>query len=253
LSKLHTELDFSLTNFSECDSSYKITVICPKHGVKRPRIYHLLNGEGGCNECRYDKIREKCVTTIEEFEEKVRRVHGDKYDLSKVEYVNVFTKVEVVCPKHGSFWVTPDSLINSKSGCPICNNSHLEEEMCLFLNKNNIKYIPQKHFQWLGLQSLDFYLPDYNVGIECQGIQHFIPTNNFGSKKVEDCFEHILTYDIRKYERCKENGLTLLYFTYPINFKKEYYDNETYGSIYHRSNVFFNKEQLLNKIKGLKT
>ena len=65
-------------------------------------------------------------------------------------------------------------------------------------------------------------------------------------------FEYNVSNDIKKYERCKENGLTLLYFTYPVNFKKEYYDNVTYGSIYHRDNVFFNKEKLLNKIKGLK-
>ena len=252
LSKLHPELDFSMSKVSECDSNYKIWVRCPQHGMKYTRLYHLLNGCGGCYECGNEKSRKTQIPTQEEFEEKVRRVHGDKYDTSKVEYINSHTKIEIICPKHGSFWTTPTSFISRKSGCPICSSSHLEHEMNQFLMKNNIKSIPQKHFQWLGLQSLDFYLPDYNVGIECQGIQHFIPTNNFGSKKVEDCFEHILTYDIRKYVRCKENGLTLLYFTYPVNFKKEYYDNPTYGSIYHKDNVFFDKQVLLDKIKGLK-
>jgi hypothetical protein len=124
--------------------------------------------------------------------------------------------------------------------------------MSRFLNENGIKSIPQKSFKWLGLQRLDFYLPEYNVGIECQGIQHFRPTQYVNIKSAEETFENNVVYDIKKYERCKENGLTLLYFTYPINFKKEYYDNETYGSIYHKGNVFFNKEKLLNKIKGLK-
>ena len=146
LSRLHPELDFSLTKVSECDSSYKITVICPKHGIKRPRLYHLLNGEGGCNECRYDKIREKEVTTLEQFIDKARRVHGEKYSYDKVKYINALTKVEIVCPKHGSFWPSPDNFINKRSGCPICNNSHLEDEISRFLNENNIKYIPQKIF-----------------------------------------------------------------------------------------------------------
>ena len=254
LSKLHPELDFSLANFSECDSSYKITVICPKHGVKHPRIYHLLNGEGGCNECRYGKIKEKEKLPFSTFIGNAHKVHGEKYDLSKVVYVNSHTKVEIVCPKHGSFWTTPTSFVSRKSGCPICNNSHLEDELSRFLNENNIKSIPQKSFKWLGLQRLDFYLPEYNVGIECQGIQHFKVTNYVYSKPLtnEEYFEYNVSNDIKKYERCKENGLTLLYFTYPVNFKKEYYDNVTYGSIYHRGNVFFNKEKLLNKIKGLK-
>ena len=254
LSKLHPELDFSLAKFSECDSSYKITVICPKHGVKHPRIYHLLNGEGGCNECRYDKIREKEVTTIEQFNEKARRVHGDKYDLSKVEYVNAFTKIEIICKKHGSFWTTPTSFISSKTGCPVCNNSHLEHELKMFLNKNDIKAVPQKTYKWLGLQKLDFYLPDYNVAIECQGIQHFKITNYTYStiRTPEETFEYNVSNDIKKSERCKENSLPLLYFTYKYNFKDKYYGNETYGSIYHRDNVFFDKQELLDKIKGLK-
>jgi hypothetical protein len=254
LSRLHPELDFSLTKVSESDRDYKITVICPKHGLKYPRLYHLLNGEGGCNECRYDKIKEKEKLPLSTFIENAHKVHGEKYDLSKVVYVNSHTKVEIVCPKHGSFWTTPTSFVSRKSGCPICNNSHLEDEICKFLSKNNIKSIPQKTFKWLGLQKLDFYLPEYNVGIECQGIQHFKVTNYVYSKPLtnEEYFEYNISNDIKKYERCKENGLTLLYFTYPVNFKKEYYDNVTYGSIYHRDNVFFNKEQLLSKIKGLK-
>jgi hypothetical protein len=63
---------------------------------------------------------------------------------------------------------------------------------------------------------------------------------------------YYVTNDIKKNERCSENNLPLFYFTYKENFKEEYYDNETYGSIYHKGNVFFNKEKLLNKIKGLK-
>ena len=253
LSRLHPELDFSLTKVSECDKvDYKITAICPKHGVKHPRLYHLLNGEGGCNECRYDKIRVKEVTTIEQFVEKARRAHGDKYSYDKVEYVNALTKVEIICPKHGSFWASPDNFINKRSGCPICNNSHLEDELSRFFSKNGIKSMPQKSFKWLGLQRLDFYLPEYNVGIECQGIQHFRPTQYVNIKSAEETFENNVVYDIKKYERCSENNLPLFYFTYKENFKEEYYDNETYGSIYHKGNVCFNKEQLLNKIKGLK-
>lgn len=46
---------------------------------------------------------------------------GDKYDYSKVEYVNCDTKVCIICPIHGEFWQTPYNHINRKCGCPKCS------------------------------------------------------------------------------------------------------------------------------------
>lgn len=45
--------------------------------------------------------------TTEDFIKKARGVHGDKYDYSKVEYVNNQTKVCIICKKHGEFWQRP--------------------------------------------------------------------------------------------------------------------------------------------------
>ena len=39
--------------------------------------------------------------TTEEFIKKAREVHGDRYDYSKVEYVNKKTKVCIICKEHG--------------------------------------------------------------------------------------------------------------------------------------------------------
>jgi len=58
--------------------------------------------------------------TTEQFIEKARAIHGDKYDYSKVEYVNAKTKVCIVCKEHGEFWMRPDNFINSKQECPGC-------------------------------------------------------------------------------------------------------------------------------------
>lgn len=56
----------------------------------------------------------------EEFVEKAIKIHGNKYDYSKVEYVNNKTKVCIICPEHGEFWQAPDKHINRKHGCPKC-------------------------------------------------------------------------------------------------------------------------------------
>lgn len=42
----------------------------------------------------------------EEYISQVRKVHGDKYDYSKVEYRGSDVKICVVCPIHGEFWPT---------------------------------------------------------------------------------------------------------------------------------------------------
>lgn len=57
-----------------------------------------------------------------EFINDVKRVHGNKYDYSKVEYINMKTKVEIVCIKHGSFWQSPEKHIDRKQGCASCSN-----------------------------------------------------------------------------------------------------------------------------------
>ena len=54
-----------------------------------------------------------------EFIIKAREVHGDKYDYSKVNYVNNKTKVCIICPKHGEFWQIPSSHLRG-IGCNKC-------------------------------------------------------------------------------------------------------------------------------------
>lgn len=58
--------------------------------------------------------------TTETFIEKARKVHGNKYDYSKVNYINSQTKVCIICPEHGEFWQTPNSHLNG-IGCPKCS------------------------------------------------------------------------------------------------------------------------------------
>lgn len=58
-----------------------------------------------------------------EFIKRAKLKHGDKYDYQLVTYENIRTKVEIICPVHGSFLQTPDSHLHSGCGCPECANS----------------------------------------------------------------------------------------------------------------------------------
>jgi ssDNA-binding Zn-finger/Zn-ribbon topoisomerase 1 len=57
--------------------------------------------------------------TTEKWIEKAIKIHGDKYDYSKVEYINNRTPVCIICPEHGEFYQVPYAHLAGK-GCPIC-------------------------------------------------------------------------------------------------------------------------------------
>ena len=81
------------------------------------------------------------------------------------------------------------------------------------LEENKIEYEYQKNFKWLGRQTLDFYLPKYNIAIECQGDQHYKPVD-FGGKGKEwakKLFEKTKKLDRIKLNKVKENNIRMLY------------------------------------------
>lgn len=78
-------------------------------------------------------------------------------------------------------------------------------------------------------QSIDFYLPEYNVGIEYQGRQHFYDNTKFS-------FKDTIERDRRKRGRCIENGVKLYYFT----FEKQYIKNFNEYVIYTDYNEMIN-------------
>ena len=111
----------------------------------------------GCKSCGYIKNAINQTLSLEQFIKKAKKIHGNKYDYSKVEYHDMHTKICIICPKHDEFWQTPHTHLKGY-GCNKCSESTLENKCRLILEKNNIDYIPQKQFNWLGRQSLDFYL-----------------------------------------------------------------------------------------------
>lgn len=64
------------------------------------------------------------VNKTENFIKKAKLVHGDKYDYSKVDYVNSKEKVCIICPEHGEFWQTPANHVICKQGCPKCGKKY---------------------------------------------------------------------------------------------------------------------------------
>ena len=215
--KVHGDkYDYSKVEYVNCMT--KVCISCPEHGEFCQTPTNHLNGHG-CPKCKGEAIGVRCRLSKEDFIKKSNEVHNGKYNYEKVEYVNTDTKVCIICKEHGEFWQAPSNHINGQ-GCPKCNLSHLERSVMNYLDDDGINYDYQKRFVWLDKQSLDFYLPDYNVGIECQGEQHFFPID-FAGKGVEwACkqFDKTVSLDKRKKKLCEKHGIKLLYFGNTPNY-----------------------------------
>lgn len=201
----HTiKYDYSKISFDE--SQEKICIICPEHGEFWQSIGYHMRG-GNCPKCAGSY-----KLTTKEFIEKAKKIHGDKYDYSKVDYINYNTKVCIICPEHGEFWQIPNNHLFG-AGCPTCPESNMEGELRLLLEKNHIRYEQEKSFSWLAHKRkmfLDFYLPDIKIAIECQGGQHFYPVDLFGG---EEYYNQTILRDRIKNELCKEHDIQILYFS----------------------------------------
>lgn len=97
-----------------------------------------------------------------------------------------------------------------------CINSKMEFDVINELNNREVKYELHKTYDSLrGVGerplSYDFYLPDKNILIECQGRQHYEPVQSFGGEKY---FKIQQEHDRRKKQYADKNGITLIEIPY---------------------------------------
>lgn len=118
-----------------------INIACKKHGEFRQKAWTHKNG-GGCRKCYNESISKKIGNGIDLFIKKSKDVHGDKYNYSKVNYINNNTPVDIICSKHGIFSQTPRSHIFRKSGCVKCNRVTKDEiiDRSNKIHNNRYKY-----------------------------------------------------------------------------------------------------------------
>jgi len=223
---------YSIDSTKKLTSNTKLNIVCPIHGTFMQACINHSTGQG-CPKCANENNSIVKRKNNEYFISIAEKIHGNKYDYSKVDYINNHTEVCIICPKHGEFWQKPNvHLLNH--GCPKCSCSKLELEIIKLLDDNKIEYIHQankKDFPWLKRLSLDFYLPEYNIAIECQGIEHFKEIKFFGGTKK---YIETVKRDNRKLNLCENNNIKLLYYS-NLEIKYPY-------------KVYENKEELLKEI-----
>lgn len=114
-------------------------------------------------------------------------------------------------------------ILKHKANIREYSTSKLEQRVRNILVNNDIGFVHQQTFPWLKSAKhwalrLDFYLPEHNIAIECQGRQHYQPSNTgFFTKEVVD---EIRQRDTLKYNLCKEHGIENFYVKYNDNVEE---------------------------------
>ncbi len=185
-------------------SSDKVIITCPIHGDFEQRAASHLAGTC-CKLCFLANVKRP----VEEFIKEAKEIHGKKYDYSRVNYQGNKIPVEIICPKHGSIWIKPNTHLSAKAGCSKCTQSKGENAIMVLLEKYGIQYKRQAQIKPYRYR-YDFFLPEFNLYIEFNGIQHYKPVETFGGITA---FRELVKRDKDKKSIVKEINSKLLILT----------------------------------------
>ena len=205
-------------------SGKKVWLLCQEYeyhndnGGYEIRLADFYNGNK-CPYCASKKVHSKdSFGVLCPEKAKYWSKNNKKLPYEVTPYSNI--KYKFICENCGSEFERSLAILNQTDTgvfCRECNSSQLEIKTKDILVKYNVKYNIQVEYNGLiglgnGNLSYDFYLPDYNLLIECQGEQHKRFVKGFHETKKD--FEKQLEHDKRKREYAKEHNINLLEIWY---------------------------------------
>ncbi len=176
-------------NYSKVEyigSNIKVSIICPKHGEFYQTPSNHLSGKE-CIKCSYEKRGVNLTSSNQKFITKAQKKHGNKYEYSKLKYVNAKIKVCITCPKHGDFYQLPSKHLYGNT-CPNCADE--------IRNLNNVKtnddFIEEskiKHNNIYFYDKVNYINAKINVSIICKNHGEFFctPNNHLRGKGCPKC------------------------------------------------------------------
>ena len=193
-------------------SKEKVIITCPIHGDFEQIPNSHLRGKG-CPKCGINKVKEKKSRTTEQFIIESKKVHGDKYDYSKVNYTNKENKVTIICPIHGEFEQKAGDHLRG-CGCEKCKESKGERLINSYLKTINLKYSRQYPLELENRKIFIDFRVEYNnkiYFIEYNGIQHYQAVEFFGGERALELQQH---RDTLLFSYCIKNNIELIEIPY---------------------------------------
>lgn len=110
--------DYSKTVYVK--TALKVCIICKRCGREFWQTPNSHLAGHGCEDCSYVDRGEKASKGKAAFIEEARAIWGDAYNYDSVVYKSSKKGVEIICPEHGAFSVTPYQHLSLMMGCPHC-------------------------------------------------------------------------------------------------------------------------------------
>ena len=132
----------------------RIKILCRIHGPLKVSPYNHVKKGVGCRKClpvyTLQDIEQQNLLNKDNndkyknqiFINKAIKIHGDKYDYSKVFYTKAVERLIITCKLHGDFIQTPECHLKG-NGCSKCSKCHKYETTGFIIDANivhNNKY-----------------------------------------------------------------------------------------------------------------
>lgn len=185
-------------NMNYVKNKEKINITCKNHGVFIQTPHDHLKGRG-CPYCGGKK-----QSNTEEFIEKAKKIHGDRYSYVETQYTRAIDRVKIVCSTHGVFTQRAESHLSGR-GCRLCTDRQSRPEleiisliMDLLPNEQISTSVSPEWMQ--GHREIDIYVPSKRFAIEYNG--DYWHSEKFGRDKE---------WHQRKHDEARAAGITLLH------------------------------------------
>ena len=179
---------YDYSKFEYVRGDIKSKIGCNLHGIFEQTPEMHWKGQG-CPDCAKTSQVGKPRMSTQEFVEKARKVHGDRYSYIKSIYVSYTVKLTITCISHGDFEQSPENHISQKSGCTRCaieNTAQLRKSKDTFdefLVKANKRH--GNKFDYSGVEYVNRYTP---IKIICSvHSQPFMQKPHYHLTKHSDC------------------------------------------------------------------
>lgn len=148
--------------------------------------------------------------TTEEFIERAKKVHGDRYDYSEVNYVDSKTKVKIRCKDHNIIlYQLSGGHLRSKGGCPSCANESMRKSLSktqdefimeaktIHGNKYNYSSVEYKNAYtkikiWCPIHKFFYQTPQSHMFSGCKKCS-FESVGKRASKKTKDVIQEFIS------------------------------------------------------------
>ena len=215
----------SITSDSYTNGSTVLSYHCNVCGFNGHKVAKNLLGGHGCPKCANQHRNDGTRFTINQIKKIIKEDTNGEYCYISGEYHNNRSKIKV---KHlecgGIFSTTINAFHNVKTTCPYCSSSRGEQEVLGYLKQHKISHTYAYVIPGLKDQRnlhFDFWLPQYNLAIEYDGIQHFVATqfNQEGNDQAQQNFKQTQKHDQMKDQYCKDHGIALIRIPYTKTVK----------------------------------